>query len=165
MTKFYIIFLFIIICLTSCGSNYKPRLVNGELDLSNKSLKKFPNIGNINKEEITIINLDNNSLKEFPEEILSFKNLKTINLSFNEIKKIPQSISDLKRLKNLNIRGNYISSLPKSLKLMENLRLVLLIDTDLSEKEIELMKCSLPAKCELFYSKSIRDYPPYTCNY
>lgn len=94
-------------------------------------------------EELT---LSKKKLKEFPREILSFKNLKRLNLSNNKLDSIPDlsaltnltylnleknrldtispGILTAKNLEILMLGANYIRTLPKGLSELKNLRIL-----------------------------------------
>ena len=65
--------------------------------------------------------LDNNCLKEFPQEICLLKNLEELSISKTEIKCIPPEIVDMKGLKRFTMDSNDISELPKEFVLLTNL--------------------------------------------
>ena len=60
-------------------------------------------------------------IKELPEEIKSFSNLKELDISYNKINELPDWIGNCRSLKKLNLRGNCIDSLPDSLGELKNL--------------------------------------------
>ncbi len=153
------LFLIIASCKTQYGQNKNINRIN----LSKKEISKFPKKHLKKRENITIINLSENRFTEFPIEILSFEKLEVLDLSLNKISSLPNKINKFEKLKTLNIRGTNITKLPNSINDLKNLKLILIIDVELTENEIEEMKCKLPDDCELLYSKNFRDYPPYNC--
>jgi Leucine-rich repeat (LRR) protein len=58
------------------------------------------------------LNLSKKQLKEFPEDILKFKNLEELDLSKNKIEELPAGIGTLTHLKKLNLSMNKIAKLP-----------------------------------------------------
>ena len=60
-------------------------------------------------------------IKEIPEEIKSFSNLKEFDISYNKINELPHWIGNLRLLKKLNLRGNSIGQLPDSIGDLKNL--------------------------------------------
>jgi Leucine-rich repeat (LRR) protein len=71
----------------------------------------------VNADPLTVIKLDltKKKLREFPQEVLKFKNLQQLNLSNNKLKSIPENISDLQHLTYLDISKNSITSLPQNI--------------------------------------------------
>jgi len=101
-------------------------------------LSKFPDFGiisigldqlNINFEAkkfdtIEHINLDTCNLLEFPDQILSFTNLKTLSLEHNMLSKIPDSINRLETLNALYLNGNNLNDIPDSIGDLKNLEIL-----------------------------------------
>lgn len=65
-------------------------------------------------ESVVELDLADTKLKEFPEEILKFKNLKFLTLSNNEISEIPNEINKLQFLIGINLSNNPISDQERS---------------------------------------------------
>lgn len=65
--------------------------------------------------EVFSLDLSKNQLKEFPDEIFEFKNLRYLNLSSNKIQTLPYSIDSLTYLTELLINDNELTILPKSI--------------------------------------------------
>ena len=62
------------------------------------NLKNCPNL--------TVLDLNNNKLENFPEDVLILKNIITLNLMNNSINDIPPALCYLNKLVRLNIEGN-----------------------------------------------------------
>ena len=66
------------------------------------------------------LEMDSNSLTEFPEGIRNLKNLKTLDISDNYLTKVPEWIGELTNLKSLILRYNKLTTLPDSIANLEN---------------------------------------------
>ncbi len=63
-------------------------------------------------DSVKSLTLKRQKLKEFPMEILQFRNIERLDLSRNSIKEIPKEIQSLKYLHYVNFAQNYLTSLP-----------------------------------------------------
>ncbi|MBL4703320.1 MAG: leucine-rich repeat domain-containing protein [Flavobacteriales bacterium] len=68
------------------------------------------------------LKLERLKLKEFPEAILTFKNLQILSLSKNKIKEIPEAISQLKYLQEVDFGKNKVVEFPEGLTQCIHLR-------------------------------------------
>ncbi|PBJ11407.1 leucine-rich repeat domain-containing protein [Flavobacterium sp. ACN6] len=68
----------------------------------------------IKPELVVELDLSQTNLKEFPPEILKFKNLKFLTLSKNEIAEIPNEINKLQLLIGIDLSNNPISDIEKN---------------------------------------------------
>lgn len=77
-------------------------------------------------DSVYILDLSNQGLKRFPNELFIFPNLISLNLAENEIEFIPDSIDRLQTLEELRLGwfwgGNQISELPPSIGNLKNLK-------------------------------------------
>ena len=73
-----------------------------------QSLQNAPNL--------TVLDIDNNSLDTFPDNVLNMKRLKTLNIANNAINNLPAELSLLDSLYKLNIEGNPLKSIQSSLR-------------------------------------------------
>ncbi len=80
----------------------------------NVALKAHP-------DSVTRLKLVRKRLKNFPVEILQFKNLRELDISNNRIRKIPAEISKLKKLEKLDVSKNKIVELPTTIGELEKL--------------------------------------------
>lgn len=91
------------------------------LDLSGNFIKEIsPDIKKLKK--LKQLNLSSNNLRKFPNEILELSNLEQLILSHNEIRKIPPTISKLSKLEMFSISSNPITKLPFTLGAIESLK-------------------------------------------
>jgi len=127
-------------------------------------LTSFPNEYLENLDVIKSINLSDNNLETFPNEILEFIYLEGLGLKNNNIEFIPYKIMKLHNLKTLDLRGTNIKSLPKSIKKLHKLKTILMFDIDLTDEQKNKIKCAVGEGCEVRFSKKYREYPPYDCN-
>ena len=73
---------------------YRLKCHNQDLSKNLKRLKKL--------KKLYVIELKNNNIDSFPEEISSFRNLMYIKSSGNSLKKLPQSLGFTPTIKSLN---------------------------------------------------------------
>lgn len=69
-----------------------------------------------NRNAVKILDLSQQGLAHFPEEVLLFPNLEILNLADNKLEAIPHKISELFQLKILNLAGNRLTEIPTSIK-------------------------------------------------
>lgn len=84
--------------------------------------------------------LVNKGLKEFPEEVLQFKNLQILYLDSNEIRKVPKEINRLKQLQVLSLGANQIRKVPDEIGDLKNLMLLYLNANEISELPQTIIK-------------------------
>ncbi|MDI1354614.1 MAG: leucine-rich repeat domain-containing protein [bacterium] len=75
-----------------------------------------------NPDEVIKLNLRKKKLKEFPKEVLLFKNLQYLDLSRNDIKTLPDSIVVLTQLQYLIVSRTGLETLPRNIGGLKNLR-------------------------------------------
>jgi Leucine-rich repeat (LRR) protein len=68
------------------------------------------------------LSLVGQKIKDFPLEILFFRNLQELNLSENRLKTLPPEIGMLTNLQHINLFNNRIESLPDSIGKLRNLQ-------------------------------------------
>ncbi len=73
-------------------------------------------------EKVYKLSLAGQKFKDFPMEVLLFKNLQVLNLADNKIDSLPPQIKDLKYLQILNLKGNRIREIPPEFAELSNLR-------------------------------------------
>lgn len=93
----------------------------------------------------TTADYSNKELKDFPEEILQFKNLSELDLSGNALTSLPKAIKKLRHLKILRINGNKIYSLPAELKRLKFLKEIY-IEREIWQYRLEEVKKLTSAK-------------------
>jgi hypothetical protein len=84
--------------------------------------------------ELKTLCLEHNQLSEIPEEVGTFHSMKHLDFNDNEISVLPNSIGELEELISLCITNNPISSLPKTLKNLKNLEHVYVRGTQITKK-------------------------------
>ena len=92
-------------------------------------------------EKVYKLSLQGSKLKEFPMEVLVFKNLQVLNLSENKIKNIPPEIKELKYLQILNLQDNKIREVPGEIGSLRNLKVLYLAHNKIVYFPVEF--CSL----------------------
>jgi Leucine-rich repeat (LRR) protein len=113
----------------------------GVLDISDRKLRIFPNIGDDIHDvlEIFVANLSGNRFDKFPKHILRYSNLVTVNLCHNSLRTVPVEIVYLKELKELKLSRNYIQHLPPSISDMK-LQLLAVNNNRLCELPMDIGK-------------------------
>ena len=87
--------------------------LNHAINLENKNISQFPmQYYNYMPHNVKIIDLRNNKLKKFPEEIINFKNLESVKLDNNSIQSIPNNIFEQISPKYFSISNNYVKCIP-----------------------------------------------------
>jgi Leucine-rich repeat (LRR) protein len=77
-----------------------------------------------NPDAVVKLVLRKKKLKDFPKQILKFKNLQYLDLSKNSIKELPDSIITLKKLQVLIVSRNGLESLPNTIGGLKNLKYI-----------------------------------------
>jgi len=101
--------------LKTSFSNLKKKFseLNHSINLDNKNLTQFPiQYYSCMTQNVRIIDLRNNKLKKFPEEVVNFKNLETLKLDNNSIQCLPEHIFKELKLKSFSICNNYLKEIP-----------------------------------------------------
>ncbi|MGY3061504.1 Leucine-rich repeat (LRR) protein [Streptomyces sp. TE3672] len=79
----------------------------------------------VRAEEVTELDLSGRKLRHFPEQLLSFPNLRVLSLEGNaELKTIDPRIGELAALEELHLAGTQLTGLPESIGRLRNLRLL-----------------------------------------
>jgi len=88
-----------------------------KLDTLILGYNKIENIENLrNCPNLTVLDVNNNKLENFPEDVLNLKNIITLNLMNNSINDIPPSLCYLNKLVRLNIEGNPLRKINSKLR-------------------------------------------------
>lgn len=80
------------------------------------SVEGIPYLKNLN-----YLSLNNNNIKEIPDDIQHLQNLSDLYLTYNKVTEVPQTISLVSSLKNLDLSNNLIESLDETICNMTNL--------------------------------------------
>ena len=142
---------FFIICITSFITYNSFAQTEFELDSLRYTDSWFTDLeeAKANPDKVLYLDLSLQKIKIFPEEILSFKNLKRLDLPYNYWPSIPDGIGSLSNLEVLDLSGNYyLNYLPKSLGDLPLLKELHLKDHRLASGELEKVKQLLP-DCEI----------------
>lgn len=96
----------------------------------------------VNPNQVFHLKLKRKKLKEFPLEVLKFKNLITLDLTKNKISSIPYEIKELKYLKTLKLNKNKFTVFPKAICLVTSIEQLEINNNSIVEipKEIEKLK-------------------------
>ncbi len=103
-----------------------------KLVLRKQKLKEFPQ-EILKFKNLQYLDLTKNALKELPDSITTLKNLQFLAVSKNSLEKLPNNIGSLKNLKYLNFNQNNIARIPYSFGLLEKLEYADLWSNDLGE--------------------------------
>lgn len=93
-----------------------------KLILRKKKLKDFP-MQILKFKNLQYLDLSKNFLKELPDSITKLKNLQYLIVSKNSLESLPNTIGGLKNLKYINVNQNEIGRLPYSFGDLENLEI------------------------------------------
>jgi Leucine-rich repeat (LRR) protein len=91
--------------------------------------------------ELLFLNLANNKIESFPDELGKLSKLQGINLDNNELTALPDGIAILYNLKNLSAVNNHISQVPSNLGQSHNLITLNLSYNEITEIPEELGNC------------------------
>ena len=104
------------------------------------------------------LDLSKNKLKEFPLEILVFKNLNWLSLYKNKLTIIPEAIRELVFLQDLNLSNNRIDSLPEELFELVNLKVLRAAQNELSFLSANI-NCLEELETLDLWSNNFEDFP------
>ncbi|KAJ8922795.1 hypothetical protein NQ315_007830 [Exocentrus adspersus] len=103
------------------------------------------------------LNLSGNQLRQFPEQVLNFLNLKYLYLGGNGMQQISKNIWKLKKI--LSFGGNELTEVPASLGLLQHLQALVLCDNQLESLPANI--ANLHKLKSLFLHKNkLRTLPP-----
>lgn len=74
-----------------------------------------------NPDKVYILNLSKTKMKEIPEEVFKFRNLRELDLSKNRIDSLPSEIGTLVMLRSLNLSSNKLEKLPDEIGQLSSL--------------------------------------------
>jgi Leucine-rich repeat (LRR) protein len=102
------------------------------LDLQKQKLKELPD--SFHKlTQLHTLYLDKNKLSELPPSIASCKDLKSISFSNNKFEALPDVICQLEQLRRLDFSTNEIAVLPDCLKNLIHLQYLLMVGNEVSK--------------------------------
>jgi Leucine-rich repeat (LRR) protein len=114
-------------------------LPNSEkLDTLIMGYNRLEKIQNLNSApNLSVLDLNNNKIENFPEEILGLKELKTLNLMNNSLNDIPPRLCFLKKLVRINLEGNPLKKLNSKVRSSNAEHLKAYLKTRLNEDDIK----------------------------
>lgn len=138
--------------ITGSTPLYKSDLakLTGGLDLSGKKIKKVEGLQYC--ENITALNLSNNSISDLPSGFNKLLNLQSLNLDDNSFTKMPDSLFTIPKLASLSMRGNKITKVPDKIN-----SLLLLTTLDLSGNDIDTVSANIQKLTALQYLSLARN--------
>ena len=101
-----------------------------------------------NPDQVYVLDLKKNKLKEFPMEVLQFKNLNVLVLSHNKLIEVPDQLAELEYLQELSFGKNKLRTWPASI-----CKLIHLKRLDLSQNYIE----AIPKEIEQLQELEVLD--------
>lgn len=110
----------------------------GVLDMSHRAWRILEDSIWEWSEEIMILNLSFNEIKEIPPQIGVLALLQELNCASNEIEELPDEIGRCERLKILNVSGNKLDTLPDGIGGCKNLEVI-----NARDNRIQLLPASL----------------------
>lgn len=110
-----------------------------KLDLSNQNLTEFPD-EIFKMKNLRSLNISNNKIKTIPSDIKNLKNLRTLDISFNQLDNIYAKICELKNLRILNLNSNNLKSFPVQFDRLENLNSLHIAKNKLTSIPDEIFK-------------------------
>ncbi len=109
--------------ITSMDSALKDPDKVVKLELKKKKYKEFPK-EILRFKNLQWLDLTRNQIVNLPEELGTLVNLQYLNLSHNDIETLPKSIGNFKSLKKLVVNNNSLNALPAQIGSLENLRVL-----------------------------------------
>ena len=93
-----------------------------DIDLSRNRLTYLPEDVSRFFDNLTALNLSENTLAELPPEFCLLKKLQVLNLKKNLLKCLPGGFVELKKLKDLNLGGNRFQQFPEQVCMLDKLQ-------------------------------------------
>lgn len=91
--------------------------VSKKLDMLSLAYNQLEQLGNLERApNMTVLDLHNNKLQEFPQSIIDLKQLKTLKVSNNDLHDINPRISLLPALVRINIEGNPLKAIKSTMR-------------------------------------------------
>ncbi len=109
-------------------------------------------------DQVIKLELRKQKLKQFPLEILQFKNLQYLDLSKNQLKELPDSISQLKHLQYLDVSRNKLERLNKNIGTLSHLKYLNLNNNELYSLPPQIGNLSNLEVLDL-WSNNLEDFP------
>lgn len=96
------------------------------------------------------LSLQSPKLKQIPEAVYDFKNLKYLELAYNQIGSVSDQISELQALEVLGLNGNkYLTSVSESVAQLKSLKLLQVSDTGLKSGQVDELRKLLPESVQM----------------
>ena len=147
-------------CTIRCDEKYKylqdidRDLMNFYIWMRKYKIEFLPN--ELEKQELFLCN--NKRIKELPEEIIRFINLKELNLDNNLIEELPEKIANLLSLEKLILSNNKLNKLPNNIIKLDRLKYLSLDnnkDLRLLPKEVEWILNLQKKGCKVYMHPNI----------
>lgn len=120
-----------------------------EIKFGKDAFKTYTNLDTdyIDRAKVRKLELNDQSLTEFPKQIKKMKLLYELHLSDNQLKSIPSSIKKLENLKDIDFSKNEIKSLPKAMEQLKGLE-----NVNLSHNQLQDISALFPS---MYYVKNL----------
>lgn len=113
------------------------------ISVSSNRLRNFPQ-GISNFKQLKVLNLSNNSISEVKFDFGSIRQLRWLDLSNNKIKSLDESIGKASNLEYLDLSNNKLKTIPMSITNLKNLKVLNLKNNKLAFSSIKTILQSLP---------------------
>ena len=112
------------------------------LNLSGNKIKMLPNsLNNLNGD---VLNLDDNSLTEFPQDLTALNKIGYLSMSENQLVSIPESIKDMNALSVIDLSKNNFAEIPRVLMDIPLLHTIMLDSNKITEIPVVFNNDSMP---------------------
>lgn len=119
--------------------------------IENDDIKNLPN-ELFSLSHLKILDVRNNFIQEIPTEIGNLRNLEILDLRGNSLNELPYEISFLNKLEEINIQGNSIKELPAEIINLTNLKRINVQGNPLTKPPIEVASRGIGAIRNYFNS-------------
>ena len=96
------------------------------------------------------LSLQSPKLKQIPESVYTFKNVKYLELAYNQIGSVTDRILELQALEVLGLNGNkYLTTVSESVAQLKSLKLLQVSDTGLKSDQVDDLRRLLPESVQI----------------
>lgn len=89
-------------------------------------------------------------MKQIPESVCTFKNVKYLELAYNQIGSVTDRILELQALEVLGLNGNkYLTTVSESVAQLKSLKLLQVSDTGLKSDQVDDLRRLLPESVQI----------------
>lgn len=124
------------------------------------TLADLNNWNETDPQNVTILDLACEELKEIPPKTFLLKNLKKLCIHNNEITELPLQLFDLKNLETLSLETNYIKEIPNEIRRLKKLKKVYLNFNPIRRVPKTMAKMK-NVECHIYYCNHEEEKTPY----